>query len=467
MSDPTISHVLIFKRDRYSRPEDAVEALQTEKKLLHAGITLVFSDKIVTPVQRGKRDLAQDIGALLEYNESGAFCEHLAERMILTHKSLAAEGFSTGGNPPYGHVRALFGPDGTFSQILEKGRTIRQEGFHVRWIPGHDEENRSKIRVWVYLLSLSNGGWGGKRIAHHLNALGIPSPGAGSMRTDNGVTHVVTGKWSPSTVLDLIRNSAIAGEKTYGARAEGKHRRLGDGGWRYLNELDRRSDDEPKVTLNPDHLIVRAPSGAAPSFDSQQLAEIQRKLRDRGRTQRGIPRKDPAKYPLSGRVIDLSDGCGAIMYGATQSGRPLYKCGLYMRTAGSECNNNAVDAEALLRHLLETMLNSASELLVRTDLEAELLKIAHAELSCSALSSCTDLTNIDFKLRLLTDEVTLIESNLARAKDQKSYDRIDAQLKKVENEILRLQAERQRLVSSRTARRALALRLPSLKWEKP
>ena len=106
VSDPTISHVLIFKRDRYSRPEDAVEALQTEKKLLHAGITLVFSDKIVTPVQRGKRDLAQDIGALLEYNESGAFCEHLAERMILTHKSLAAEGFSTGGNPPYGHVRA-------------------------------------------------------------------------------------------------------------------------------------------------------------------------------------------------------------------------------------------------------------------------------------------------------------------------------------------------------------------------
>ena len=70
--------------------------------------------------------------------------------------------------------------------------------------------------------------------------------------------HRVSGKWSPSTVLDLIRNSAIIGDKTYGVRSEGKHRRLGHDGWRYLNDMDRDAGDDPKVVRNPEELVVRA-----------------------------------------------------------------------------------------------------------------------------------------------------------------------------------------------------------------
>jgi hypothetical protein len=290
VSDRSNSHALIFKRDRYSRPDDAVQAVQTEKKLRHAGITLAFSDKIVTPGERGERDLVQDIIALLDYNAAGEFLDGLAERMILTHKALAAEGYSTGGSPPYGHVRALFSPDGEVSQILEKGRTIRQEGYHVRWIPGQDEENRARIKIWIYILKLSESGWGGKRIASHLNALGIPSPGAGTVRKDRGVKHKVTGKWPPNTVLDLIRNSTIAAEKSYGVRAEGKHRRLSAEGWRILSDEDRRTAETTKVIRNPIHLVVKAASGADPSFDPQRLREIQAKLKKRGTSQRGIPR---------------------------------------------------------------------------------------------------------------------------------------------------------------------------------
>src|SRR6185436_17823694 len=207
-----------------------------------------------------------------------------------------------------GHVRALFDPDGKVSQILEKGRTIRQEGYHVRWIPGEDEENRAKIKIWVYIWKLSESGWGCKRIASHLNALGIPSPGAGTVRKDRGVKHKVTGKWPHNTVLDLVRNNTIAAEKSYGVRAEGKHRRLSAEGWRLLNDEDRRMADTTKVIRNPNHLVVKAASGADPSFDPQRLIEIQAKLKERGTSQRGIPRAaDPTKYPLSGRVIDLSD----------------------------------------------------------------------------------------------------------------------------------------------------------------
>ncbi len=447
VADPSISHALIFKRDRYSRPEDAVQAVQTEKKLRLAGITLAFSDKIVKPSQRGERDLAQDITALLDYHAAGEFLEGLAERMILTHRALAAEGYSTGGSPPYGHVRALFSPGGELSQILEKGRTIRQEGYHVRWIPGEDEENRAKIKIWVYILQLSESGWGGKRIASHLNALGIPSPGAGTVRKDRGVKHKVTGKWPPNTVLDLIRNNTIAAEKSYGVRSEGKHRRLSAEGWRILNDEDRRTADTTKVIRNSNHLVVKAASGAVPSFDPQRLLEIQAKLKERGTSQRGIPRAvDPTKYPLSGRIIDLSGGCGSLMYGATQSGRPLYKCGRYMRTSGAECDNNAVDAEALLRHVLGTFLDCARQLFSRSDLESELLKIANSQISIQESVPANERAQIDSRLTLLENDLALIGRNLARAKDQETYDAIERERVKVKADISDLMDRRQRLV---------------------
>jgi hypothetical protein len=448
VSDRSISHIFAFRRDRLFRPEEPVEALQTEKQLSRAGVTIVFSTEIVPPRQRGKRDLAKDIGVLLEYNEAGAFCEQLAERMILTHKSLAAKGFSTGGNPPYGHVRALFSPDGELVEILAQGRTVRQDGFHVRWIPGMDDENRAKIKAWIYILEEYEAGRGAKRIAYQLNSLGIPSPGAGTLRTDSGAKHRVSGKWSTSTVLDLIKNSAIAGAKTYGVRSEGKHRRLDEDGWRYLNDKDRDTNDSPKVIRNPEHLVVRAASGAGQSFDPQRLDQIQAKLAERGRSQRGIPRaKDPAKYPLSGRVIDLSNGCGDLMYGVTQSGRPLYKCGRYMRTSGAECDNNAVDAEALLRHILGSLLNSVPLLFSRAELEAELLKLAKSHRSTRESDTPSEQARIDSRLAALNEEAALICRNLARAKDAEIYAEIEAERTKIKAEILRLQESRQRLTS--------------------
>ncbi len=69
-----------------------------------------------------------------------------------------------------------------------------------------------------------------------------------------------------------------------------------------------------------------------------------------------MPRaKDPARYPLATRLVDLSDGCGSILYGLTNGGRRLYKCGRYIRTEGAECRCNAVDGEAMLRFTLRTL----------------------------------------------------------------------------------------------------------------
>ena len=41
------------------------------------------------------------------------------------------------------------------------------------------------------------------------------------------------------------------------------------------------------------------------------------------------------------------------MYGVTSGRRPVYRCGQYMRTAGSECPQNTTDGETLLGFVLD------------------------------------------------------------------------------------------------------------------
>ena len=108
--------------------------------------------------------------------------------------------------------------------------------------------------------------------------------------------------------------------------------------------------------MNDPSVRITAAIGSEARFDEARWEEIRRRTEQRGRTQRGIPRaQDPARYPLSCRLVDLTDGCGSILYGLNNGGRALYKCGRYMRTEGAECESNAVDAEAMLRFTLRTL----------------------------------------------------------------------------------------------------------------
>jgi DNA invertase Pin-like site-specific DNA recombinase len=54
LEDASVSHVFFYKRDRFARPDDATQAMQIEKKLLLAGITVVHSDGGTPPLRRGE-----------------------------------------------------------------------------------------------------------------------------------------------------------------------------------------------------------------------------------------------------------------------------------------------------------------------------------------------------------------------------------------------------------------------------
>ena len=133
--DVAISHIFIHKRDRFARPEEATEMVLLEKRLRQLGITIVFSDKVAGPLERGQTNIADDLSVLFEYYESGEFLVKLSERIITVQRILAQGGYRTGGNPPYGFVRVLVDAQDNELEELIPGRRVRQAGCHVKIKP--------------------------------------------------------------------------------------------------------------------------------------------------------------------------------------------------------------------------------------------------------------------------------------------------------------------------------------------
>ena len=188
-------------------------------------------DGIALPTRRGGTDLSQVVQSLFAYHKSGQELKDLADRVLDAHRKLAEQGFRTGGKAPYGFGRFLVDSSGNVKEELSEGRYVRQPGHHVV-IRINDPD---KIKVWVYILDLKAQGWGCKRIAKHLNDLGILSPDAGRVRRNQGTLHVVSGRWSPNSVSNLCRNVAILNLQDYGRRARGSIAALAwmdHGSWR-------------------------------------------------------------------------------------------------------------------------------------------------------------------------------------------------------------------------------------------
>jgi DNA invertase Pin-like site-specific DNA recombinase len=344
LAERRFSHLFIHMPDRFARPDQATQAQVMELELLHAGITVVFSTRVSLPRQRGLNYIAEDILILFSYSESGEFLNKLAIRVLESQIALAKQGHWTGGRPPYGFVRVRVDADGTVTEMADK-TSIRRPGSHTEIRP----KDGAKIRGWGMMLEWwVKNGWGTKRIAAELNALGIPSPDAGRTRTENGRRHRVSGTWTPSTVRALLSNRAIVAVKQYGVQSEGAHRRLGpDGRPRLLDEADE-CDGKFKAVNNPADNVIRSPMGGfAPPVDRGVFDAAQAVLAGRGKSQRGIAKtRDPGRYPLSTRVYDLA--CGYPMWASTSGQRRVYTCGKYVNTSGRCCAHNRVDAEATL-----------------------------------------------------------------------------------------------------------------------
>jgi hypothetical protein len=425
LQDESISHVFFFKRDRFSRADDAMQPAQMEKRLLLAGVTVVHSDGVTLPLQRGEQNILRDMELLLSYYQGGEELRKLAERILGAQQKLAEGGHRVGGNAPYGFVRVLVDIGGNVLEQLPRGKTVRQQGCHVRVIP----KDLEKIAIWLQILEWRHRGLGCKRIAKQLNDRGVPSPDAGRTRTDQGVRHRVTGRWNASTVAELCRNEIIMGIQSYGHRSEGRIRRLGGDGPRLLEDKkDLTHDGRPRVISNDPALWITKSVGEA-QFDSEKWSSIQRIAEERGRNQRGIPRaKDPARYPLACRLLDLTDNCGSILYGRTTHGRAVYTCSRYMKSAGADCHSNQVDGEAILRFTMLTLKQFVDQHGRHERLRQKLLERAHRESARSDDDQrSTELKRLRCRYAELKEESDTIEFRMARERDEQIYERLKHQ----------------------------------------
>lgn len=437
--DRAVSHILAYRRDRLARPHDAMGMANTELDIRKLGVTLVFSTGEAKPLERGDVKLHDELLLHLEYFENGDFLRQLAERVIVALVKIAKDGNWTGGQAPHGFIRILVNSNGEEVMELPPGRQASEKGCRVRIKP----KDSAKIMVWLMILDLKEQGWGGKRIAHHLNGLGIPSPHAGRTRRDHGVEHVVSGKWSPGTVNAIAANSAIIGIQRFGRRSEGAHRRMSEDGPRVLIESDFSSADRPKVIQNAENVVIPVQMGYGPLVDVERWERIQADTRARGAPQRGIPRaRDPAKYPLSCRVVDMTDGCGSIMHGRTSGSRPLYVCGRYMNSGCQQCENNTVDAEALLKFFLEQLAHFSRQPGNREQLRQ--LLVSRAQSQAGRCNQAGEGLSAELRARRATvaADYEVVGDNMAKERNDvrrefmgKTFDRLASELAAIDEQL--------------------------------
>ncbi len=188
-----------------------------------------------------------------------------------------------------------------------------------------------------------------------------------------------------------------------------------------------------------------------PSFDLERWKAIQEFAEGRGKSQKGIPKvRDPAKYPLSCLVYDLTNGCDSVMYGRPHGKRLRYVCGRYTRTGGADCEHNGVDAEAMLRFSLRHLVGQLDRMGCHDKLRKKLLDRVFRENANPVDLASHRRAALEASAKQLEHELQAAGRNLAVEEDEllkqvvrSEYLRIKSELDAVRCELQGLSADRQ------------------------
>ena len=433
LSHKAISHLFIYKRDRFARPQDAMQAAQIEKRLLTAGITIVFSDTVSAPIRLGEQTIMRDLELLLPYYQGGEELRKHAERVLGFQKVLAEGGFRVGGNAPYGFVRVLVDNAGKVLEELPPGKTVRQPGCHVRVVP----KDAQKIATWLQILEWKAQGWGVKRIAQALNQRGIPSPDAGRTRTDHGVKHRVSGRWSVNTVVDLCRNASILGIQEYGKRSEGKIRRLGPDGHRAPGRGTRFHCRRPRSRHQQRPVVAHPQAGGRrairlPDVGGNSAADGRARAQPAGPAACPRPGALPVGLPPGGPDRWLRRDP---LWPHQPAARGLHVRPLHAN-GRAECASNQVDAEAMLRFTLLTLKQFVDRHGRRDKLRQKLLERALREGQESARDPRrAELARLQARQTELQGQHAIIEYRMARERDDALYAALSRQYQAIQADL--------------------------------
>ncbi len=442
--DTTISHVFIPRRDRLARPNDPLEGDRLETTLRSKGITIIYTNKVLTPLERGKRRKIEDlVSSVIDFDAAGKDRLELAGKMIRAQINLAEHGNSPGGRPPFYMCRWLVDANGTKVRELKEGEVVRQRGFHVMWFPGPEDKIRLALRIREMLKTTP-----ASRVARILTAEGIPSPDYGRTRSRKKIPYRVGKEWQSNTITAVGRCKRLLALATYGERSMGDQLRFSPEGPRELSDADFREGGEPKIIRNDPTQVIAVPAKFDPLVAQQDHDELNAELDRRGESQRGKPRsKDPNNNPLGTRIFDLK--CKWPMYRVPYKERFRYRCSKYMQTHGKECDHNQVDGPMATEFALSSMRQRLFTSNLRSLVRTKLLELAQSERRDTRQDDEYQQWTVD--LASVERDIEIVQRNLARANSDDIYLAISHEFNALKEQERQL---RQKLAENRPSRRS-------------
>ncbi len=370
MTDNTLTYCFGWARDRFSRPELAMEAIQKEINLLLAGRHTIFEKgHCCQPRTRFSSTLGEDMILLSEYQTAGAFRPGLSAGVLRGQGKNANEGRANGGGAPYGFRRACARKGSDKVEEIPDGERRSGKDLDLFWIPGTDHESLEKLEVvkWVFRVYFA-GTHGLGRISRELNGKGIPSPHAGRMRKDprTGIKRLVSGKWTVSNVRGVLCQPMYKGVYAWGRTEQGSLYRYDANAAGYSREVDqselhgpngrgKQNTGKKKVHRDREDWATCSPVRPFDPIVSPEVwdacYEQLKKAGEKGGL-RGLPHhRDPDKYPV--RMI--CDNCGEYMSGTPYRGEPCYICSSYSNSHGELCCHGWVQRDVVVQYAIRAI----------------------------------------------------------------------------------------------------------------
>ena len=267
--------VLCYDVSRFSR-DDPDEAGYWRHVLRQRGVEVEY---VADTIPEG---IEGDIILSVTQTMKHRFLHDLSRETLRGAVSTARKGFSAGKPAPYGYRRLAIDERTGTERVLQNGQQS-SSGERVKLVAS-DNGEPAVVRD---IFGMFVGGAGYKTIAQELNRRGVPSPRGG--------------RWSQTTIRDLLLNPAYCGDAVYNRNSDSKFYTVREG-----VPTRRPKRERGRLRHNPkgDWIVVRDAHEAIVARETWQKA--QRRIKDGKRN--GGPLRDRPNSPhlLSGLVY-----CGA------------------------------------------------------------------------------------------------------------------------------------------------------------
>ncbi len=309
----------------------------------------------------------------IQDSESRQFLLDLSVRTMRGEVSLAEEGWWVSGLPPYGFDLMYLSPDhrpillvryrddgrkelrdpasGTLIRVTErKERIVKGKGNRTKLVLGLPERVAVVRRIFRLALTM-----GTRSIANLLNEEGVPPP------RDPQWSSLYPGRWTHSTIGNILRNPAYAGMVAWNRTTIGKFHKYAK---KSIVPKDRQAGPARSRNAREDWIVrenAHEPLVSRDLFDQIQkiMARRREEICDRW-LRSGRAKMSPYLLP---RLMKCTH-CGRHFQGFTKDGA-FYVCAGYVESGRKVCRRALFEKEALEGAVLNILKSRVTQLLGR------------------------------------------------------------------------------------------------------